>query len=128
MTAPAYMRRYFFRLSGFMAGYIGALVGGLLMVRNGAPDLARIAVALLTTGMICGVFWAIFRLIAECDDEYQRYLLVKQVLLATGAMLAVTTLWQFLAVFGVVDTGPQWIGVVWLALFGIAAPIVRFRA
>ena len=128
MTTPAYMRRYFFRLTGFMAGYAGSLVGGLLFVRGGAPDFARIGVALLTAGMICGVFWAIFRLIAECDDEYQRHLLIKQVLLATGAMLAVTTLWQFLAVFAVVGSGPQWIGVIWLALFGIAAPVVRFRA
>ena len=122
------MRRYCFRFTGFMAGYAGSLVGGMLMVRGGAPEFARVAVALITAGMICGVFWAIFRLIAECDDEYQRHLLVKQVLLATGAMLAATTLWQFLAVFDVVDTGPQWIGAIWLALYGIAAPVVRFRA
>lgn len=105
-----------------------ALVGGLLVVRAGAPEPVRIGFAILTAAMICGVFWTIFRLLAECDDEYQRLLLVKQVLLATGVTLVVTTFWQFLQVFDVTAQGPQWIGVIWLTLFGIAAPVVRLRA
>lgn len=125
---PAYMRRYTCRLAGFMTGYTGALVGGLMAVRGGAPVELRIALALTTAAMICGVFWAIFRLLAECDDEYQRLLLVKQVLLATALMLGLTTFWQFLEVFDVLAAGPKWIGVLWLAMFGLASPIVRWRA
>jgi hypothetical protein len=49
-------------------------------------------------------------------------------LLATAATLAITTCWQFLAVYDVLAEGPQWIGVIWLAMFGLAAPIVRWRA
>ena len=125
---PAHMRRYMVRLTLFMAGYGVALVGGLLLARHGVPVVVRVALATVTAAMICGVFWAIFRLLAECDDEYQRLLLVKQTLLATGITLAVTTLWQFLAVFDVLSAGPQWVGVIWLAMFGFAAPIVRWRA
>jgi len=125
---PAYMSRYMARLAIFMTGYGTALVGGLVLVRNGAPDAVRIAFALLTAAMICGVFWAIFRLLSECDDEYQRLLLVKQVLLATAAMLGLVTFWQFLAVFDVIAQGPQWVGVIWLAMFGLAAPLARWRA
>lgn len=125
---PSYMRRYTIRLISFMTGYLIVLVGGLLLVRGGVPDVVRIGLALLTGAMICGVFWSIFRLLTECDDEYQRLLMVKQVLLATAATLGLTTVWQFLAVYDVVAQGPQWIGVIWLAAFGLAAPVVRLRA
>ena len=125
---PSYMRRYTIRLIGFLTGYLIVLVGGLLLARGGVADVVRVGLALLTGAMICGVFWTIFRLLTECDDEYQRLLLVKQVLLATAATLGLTTVWQFLAVYDLVAKGPQWIGVIWLAAFGFAAPIVRLRA
>lgn len=126
--SPPYMKRYYFRLAVCLTGYAATLVGGLLVARAGAPVSVRIFLALLTASMVCGLFWAIFRLLAECDDEYQRLLLVRQTLLATAATLAITTCWQFLAVYDVLAEGPQWIGVIWLAMFGLAAPIVRWRA
>jgi fucose 4-O-acetylase-like acetyltransferase len=122
------MKRYYFRLAVCLTGYAATLVGGLLVAMAGAPVSVRIFLALLTASMVCGLFWAIFRLLAECDDEYQRLLLVRQTLLATAATLAITTCWQFLAVYDVLAEGPQWIGVIWLAMFGLAAPIVRWRA
>jgi hypothetical protein len=54
--------------------------------------------------------------------------LAKQTLLATGITLTIVTVWQFLNVYDVVATGPQWMGVIWLAMLGIAAPIVRWKA
>lgn len=128
MTMPAYMKRYSVRISLFMTGYLVVLSLGLMLRDDGAGPAVRIALALASAGMICGVFWAIFRLLAECEDEYQRMLLVKQVLLATAAALAIATCWQFLAVFEVLAEGPQWFGVIWLAMFGFAAPIVRWKA
>jgi hypothetical protein len=38
------------------------------------------------------------------------------------------TFWQFLEVYDVLAEGPKWTGVIWLAMFGFAAPIVRWRA
>lgn len=128
MPLPRYMKRYFFRLGCFMTAYGFLLIGGLMAVMEGVPMSVRIFLAFANATMICGVFWAIFRLLAECDDEYQRLLLVKQTLLATAATLVITTVWQFLNVYTVLEDGPQWIGMLWLAMLGVAAPIVRWRA
>ncbi|MEN7538325.1 hypothetical protein [Aurantiacibacter flavus] len=125
MRVPTYMKRYLSRIILFMSGYCVVLVGGIVLRDGGAGPEVRVAMALLSAGMICGVFWTIFRLLAECDDEYQRMLWVKQVLLATAATLAISTCWQFLAVFEVLAEGPRWFGVMWLAMFGFASPVVR---
>jgi hypothetical protein len=122
---PAYMKRYMFRLGGFMLAYMIILVVGLSLAKTSVPQGIAIALAILTAAPICGIFWSIFKLLAECDDEYQRLLFVHQTLLATAMTLVITTVWQFLAVYDVLAEGPQWIGVIWFAMLGIAAPIVR---
>jgi len=119
------MRRYFFRLGVCLTAYALLLIGGLLAAVAGVPVGVRVFLAFANAAAICGVFWTIFRLVEECDDEYQRLLFIRQILFATALTLAVTTVWQFLEVYRVVATGPRWIGVLWLASFGIAAPIVR---
>ena len=128
MPTPAYIKRYTIRLTSFMIAYVFVLITGLLLQKQGLPLGFRVFLAFLTAATICGVFWAIYRLMTECDDEYQRSLMVKQILLATGATLAITTCWQFLEVYEVVVDGPGWIGVIWLAMWGLSAPIVRWRA
>jgi len=128
MAQPAYMKRYVFRLTLCLTGYALMLIGGQMFAEGGVPVGIRVFLAFATAAMICGVFWAIFRLLAECDDEYQRLLLVKQILLATAATLAIATCWQFLEVYEVVAQGPRWFGVLWLAMWGAAAPVVRWRA
>jgi len=128
MPMPRYMKRYFFRLGGFITAYAFVLILGLLATRAGAPVSLRVFFSFVTAAMICGMFWAIFRLLSECDDEYQRMLLVKQVLLGTAITLMIVTFWQFLEVYEVLAEGPRWVGVLWLAMFGVAAPIARWRA
>ncbi len=129
-TMPAYMRRYTARLLLFMGAYVAALTGSLIFAKNGGDHAqgTLIALALISAFPIIGVFWAIFRLLVEADDEYQRLLLVKQTLLATALTLAIVTVWQFLQVFDVLETGPQWVGAIWFAMWGLAAPAVRWRA
>ncbi len=129
-TMPAYLRRYTARLMLFMGSYMAILTGSL-MFAEGSADHAQatlIGLALISAFPIIGVFWAIFRLLIEADDEYQRLLFVKQTLLATALMLAIVTVWQFLQVFDVLQTGPQWVGAIWFAMLGVAAPLVRWRA
>ena len=131
MPLPSYMKRYFHRLAWFMTAYTAILIAMLATaVRLGSslPDWARIAMAVVTAALICGVFWTIFRLLEECDDEYQRMLFVRQTLLATALTLVIVTFWQFLEVYHLLKQGPQWIAVIWFAMFGIAAPLVRWRA
>lgn len=125
---PDYMRRYMFRLSGFMIAYIVILLTGKMLANAGVPTWAGIALAFVTAAPICGVFWTIFRLLAECDDEYQQMLLVRQTLLGTALTMVVVTVWQFLEVYDVVAVGPQWIGALWFAMWGVASAITRLRA
>lgn len=125
---PVYMRRYMFRLSGFMLAYVAILLIGKTLANLGVPQWAGIVLALITAAPICGVFWTIFRLLSECDDEYQQMLLVRQTLLATAFTMVIVTVWQFLEVYNVLSDGPQWIGALWLAMWGIASAITRLRA
>jgi hypothetical protein len=125
---PDYMRRYMYRLSGFMIAYVVILLTGKMLANTGVPTWAGIALALVTAAPICGVFWTISRLISECDDEYQQMLLVRQTLLATTLTMVVVTVWQFLEVYDVIAVGPQWIGAMWFAIWGVASAITRLRA
>lgn len=129
-ATPAYMRRYTARLLLFMGAYVAILIGSLTFANNGAAhgQATLIGLALISAFPIIGVFWAIFRLLVEVDDEYQRLLFVKQTLLATALTLAIVTVWQFLQVYDVVASGPQWMGAIWFAMLGLAAPVVRWRA
>lgn len=126
---PPYMRRYTARVLLFMGSYISILTSSLMFARGGGHAQATlVGLALITAFPIIGVFWAIFRLLVETDDEYQRLLFAKQTLLATAFTLTLVTVWQFLQVYDVVETGPQWMAVIWFAMLGLAGPIVRFRA
>ena len=125
---PIYMRRYMFRLSGFMLAYVAILLTGKMIANQGVCQSVGIALALVTAAPICGVFWTISRLISECDDEYQQMLLVRQTLLATTLTMVVVTVWQFLEVYDVITVGPQWIGAMWFAMWGVASAITRLRA
>ena len=125
---PNYMRRYMFRLSGFMIAYVFIMLTGKILANTGVPTWAGIALALVTAAPICGVFWTIFRLLAECDDEYQQMLLVRQTLLGTALTMVAVTVWQFLEVYDVIAVGPQWIGAMWFAMWGVASAITRLRA
>lgn len=125
-----YMRRYTIRILLFVSSYVIILTSSLAFARGGSEhsQATLIGLALIAAFPIIGMFWAIFRLLVETDDEYQRLLFAKQTLLATAATLVIVTVWQFLQVYDVVTTGPQWMGVIWFAMLGLAAPIVRWKA
>ena len=125
-----YMRRYTIRICLFVTSYVLILTSSLSFARSGAEhsQATLIGLALITAFPIIGMFWAIFRLLIETDDEYQRLLFAKQTLLATAITLVIVTVWQFLQVYDVIHTGPQWMGVIWFAMLGVAAPIVRWKA
>ncbi len=111
-----------------MLAYMVILIGGLSYHRSGDPaQWTSIALAMVTALPICGVFWTMYRLLIECDDEYQRMLFVKQMLGATGATLVITTVWSFLKTYEVTAIGPQWVAVIWFAMLGLAGPFVRWR-
>jgi hypothetical protein len=125
-----YMQRYTVRILLFMASYVVILISSLNFARGGGEhsQATLIGLALITAFPVIGVFWAIFRLLVETDDEYQRFLFAKQTLLATAITLVIVTIWQFLQVYDVVNAGPQWMGAIWFAMLGVAGPIARWKA
>ena len=127
---PAYVRRYTIRVMLFMASYVFILTSSLAFARSGTvhAQIILVGLALITALPIIGVFWAVYRLLIETDDEYQRLLFAKQTLLATAFTLIIVTVWQFLDVYRVVAAGPQWMGVIWFAMLGVAGPIARWKA
>jgi len=131
MPMPAYMRRYSFRILGFGLCYVGCLVGALAVMRQPwAPTgVGAWGLAILPALPIVGMIWTIFRLIVEADDEYQRFLIVKQVLIATGLTLAIATVWGFLENFELVEDVPGYhVTVLWFAMIGVGGAIARWRA
>ena len=127
---PVYVRRYTIRVMLFMASYVVILISSLAFARSGTvhAQIILVGLALITALPIIGVFWAVYRLLIETDDEYQRLLFAKQTLLATAFTLIIVTVWQFLDVYRVVAAGPQWMGVIWFAMLGVAGPIARWKA
>ena len=129
MSWPSYVKTYTIRVAAFVSAYMVILFSGRTLASSyDLSEPVRIALALLTALPICGIFWALYRALIECDDEYQRFLLVKQLLWATAGTLVVVTVWNFLKVYDVVSLGPQWVAVMWFAMFGLAGPIARWRA
>ena len=81
-----YMQRYTIRVLLFMVSYMLILTSSLAFARGGTEhsQATLIGLALISALPIIGVFWAIFRLLVEINDEYQRLLFAKQTLLATA--------------------------------------------
>lgn len=105
MTRPTRSprRRYALRLALGMAGYLVFLAIAVRLVRDGnATGTLAWVLALLPGLCVASVFWSFGRLLAEETDEYQRMLLVRQSLVATGFTLTVATLYGFLESFGLV--------------------------
>lgn len=126
---PPSLKRYLWRIAILMTAYMAILLGGLSLKNSANPPegLFAYALAIATALPICGVFWTVFRLLVEMEDEYQRFLVAKQIMIATAVTLCAATLWQYLNVYDLMTEGPEWLGVIWLVMFGIAGGIVRWR-
>lgn len=125
---PPEMRRYMKRMFLCMALYGAALILAVTMFNKDAVSgpLAYI-LGILPALPIIGVFWTIGKLLAEMRDEYQRLLLTRQVLVATGFMLSVATLWGFLEQFELVFHIPAYYwAVLWFGGLGLGSCVNRF--
>ena len=125
----AALRRYTWRLATAMTAFLATLFLADYWVEDrqlSGPPAAMLA--LLPGLCAASVFWAIGRLFIEQEDEYQRMLLVRQLLVASGTSLSAITVWSFLSDFGIVSPAH---GFYPLALFfvglGIGAIANRIR-
>jgi hypothetical protein len=126
MKNPA-MRRYVMRIGIFTAAYLVTLTVAVRFVGQGQVDgpLAYL-VALLPGLSVAGFFWAIGRLLIEQDDEYQKMLLVRQSLIATGFTLTIVTIWGFLENFKLVQhVDAFYVAVLWFFGLGVGSLVNR---
>lgn len=94
------IRRYTRRTIPITGAYIGAIALATALVPDNAPASAlTIGLALLPGLAALGWLWAMGRLLIELDDEYLRMLEVRKFLIATGATLAITSVWGVLELF-----------------------------
>jgi drug/metabolite transporter (DMT)-like permease len=106
-----------------------AVYGGVLLIHRlvaPARSSALAAVfAVLAALPVLAVFAAMARYLAIEHDEYVRARTVRQLLWATGGMLAISTLWGFLAEAGAPQPPLSAIAIIWFACMGIAALVRR---
>ena len=125
--SPA-MRRYILRLAVATAAYLVTLAIAVRFVGVVDGPLAYL-LALLPGVSVAGMFWAIGRLLEEEQDEYQRMLLVRQSLVATGFTLSVVTIWGFLENFDLVQhVDAFFIAVLWFFGLGLGAIANKARS
>jgi hypothetical protein len=118
--SPA-MRRYILRLAVATAAYLVTLALALRFVGDVTGPLAYL-LALLPGVSVAGMFWAIGRLMIEEQDEYQKMLLVRQSLVATGFTLSIVTMWGFLENFGLVQhVDAFFVAILWFVGLGVGS-------
>lgn len=119
---PAH-RQYVKRIFISMSCYVLTLFIAISQVRDGhlTGPLAW-ALAILPGISVAGVFWAIGRLLVEEQDEYQRMMLVRQVLVATGFTLTIVTIYGFLENFGMVThVDGFYVAILWFVGLAVGA-------
>lgn len=118
-------KRYNKRVIGLSLLYAALLLPAVWLFKHHmVSGLAAWIVALLPALPIVAIFAAIGGYIVEETDEYQRMLLVRQTLYASGFMLAILTVWGFLESFDMVGHIPvYWASVLWFAGLGLGRVI-----
>jgi hypothetical protein len=120
MRAP--YRRYTLRFLPAMFGYVVLLMLAVWYAKQAAPTgIVAWAIAIAPALPLLLAIRAIFLLPREEDDEYQRDRLYRAYAWATGATLAICTVWGFLDVFSVVPHAEMWVAFpIWAMCMGIA--------
>ncbi|HET9460170.1 MAG TPA: hypothetical protein VFO51_09345 [Sphingomicrobium sp.] len=103
MAMSSARRRYTYRVATCMVGYVSTLFAAdWLIDERGIAGAPALAAALVPALFVAGVFWALARLLVEETDEYQRLLLVRQLLIGSAITLTIVTIWGFWENFGLV--------------------------
>lgn len=124
-TAPAH-RRYVVRTMAFMTGYVAVNVAAIFGAFDDiASPVAAWALALSVSAPVIGQIWATLALLNE-SDEFVRAVTAKQFILASGAAMAIASVWGFGESYADAYHLPAWIiyPLFW-ACFGVIAPFVK---
>ena len=120
MRAP--YRRYMRRFMPAMFGYVILLMLAVSYAKAAAPTgVVAWAIAIAPALPLLLAIRAIFLLPREEDDEYQRERIYHAYAWATGATLAICTVWGFLDMFVVVPHAEMWLAFpIWSLCMGLA--------
>jgi hypothetical protein len=121
-------RAYVLRLAGSMVAFILALIIVRLWFKSGQPPSGvwLYAAAILPALPILAAIGAVGRYLVEETDEYQRVLLIRAVLWATGAALAAATVRDFLIEYAHVSPFESgFVFFVFCIALGVAQVVVR---
>ncbi|MDV3459127.1 hypothetical protein RZN05_19170 [Sphingomonas sp. HF-S4] len=119
-AAPCGSRAYARRIVVLALVYAALLIAAIWLNRHYTLNgPVAVIVAVLPALPMLGMIVAMGRLILDEKDEYQRMLHVRQMLIATGLMLAACSIWGFLEQFEQVPHLPAyWAFIVWCAGLG----------
>jgi hypothetical protein len=122
-TLPAWYTRYKRRLFAAMSLYGVAVFGVPALLSTGRIGPARQAVLSVVPAIpLIAAIGVVGRLVSEITDEYQRSLLIRDILWATGGVLALSTAWGFMEAYGTVRHGSLLaVPIVWFSLMGVFA-------
>jgi hypothetical protein len=127
MPALSAKRRYQRRVIVLALIYVALLFQAVyLLNRHLVEGVAAYAVGILPALPVVGFFGAIGLFLTEERDEYQRMLLVRQSLVATGLAMTGATLWGFLEGFELLPhlVGYAW-PILWFGGLGLGACVNR---
>lgn len=128
ITPKAVKKRYFARMSGAAAGYLGAVFGVSFLLDKDDP----VTVLTILAAMIPGLFifmmlWAVWRYVAEVD-EVARHDYVQAMLIALFSVLALSGGWGLVELFN--ENMPRlpvfWIFPIFFMIFGLVS-CFRFK-
>ncbi|MEO7568036.1 MAG: hypothetical protein ABIT16_00010 [Croceibacterium sp.] len=93
-------RRYLRRMSIATVVYVASLLGAKYLIEHALVSGPLVWPLAVVPGLAAaGILYAVGMLIVEQADEFQRMLLVRQVLVATGFAISLATVWGFLEMF-----------------------------
>ena len=121
LTKTRATRRYNVRVIILSLAYSAFLIGAVYGFKHHlvAGPLAWV-VAVLPALPIVGIFAAIGLYLVEEQDEYVRYITVRQTLFASGFALSIATIWGFLESFELVHhVEAYWVSILWFAGLGL---------
>jgi hypothetical protein len=127
---PGAINRYNWRVGIAMTIYVVAILGSVAAINAYDPvPLVRGLLAVITAAPVVAVFVALGAYLIEEGDEYQRMLMVRQMLIGTGLAMAFCTVWGFLESFKVAGHLPLYFAAIaWFGAFGVARLVRRFGA
>ena len=120
-------RAYTWRVGFAMLAYVVSLMIAVRVLGhdNGTRhDLLAWVLALIPGLSVAMVFVAFGRLLIEERDEYQRMLLTRQSLIATGITMTVTTVYGFLENFGLLGhVDAFYVAMLWFFGLGVGGAV-----